>query len=106
MSFRERNEREMTKKTYFSHSKEHMTAYDWFGEGRCRETDGNDKAAIEAFEKAVELNPKFGKAWYYLALARYKLGQKEEAKKAAKKAIEIKPSWKKYVKKYMPDLGI
>ena len=89
-----------------SATREDMTEYDWFGEARCRETDGNEEGAIQAFKKAVELNPKFAKAWYYLSLAYYKLGRQDEAKEAALKAIEVKPSWKKYVEKYMPDLEV
>lgn len=74
-----------------------MTEYDWFGEARCRETRDNLEAAIKAYEKAIEINPEFAKAWYYKAKLHHRLGQEDKAKECAKKAIELKPTWEKYV---------
>ena len=83
---------------------EDMTEYDWFGEGRIRETAGNIEGAIEAFGKAIKLNPNFGKAWYYKALLHFELDQKEDAIACAKKAMEIKPDWEKYLRKNLVGL--
>ncbi|MDF1540125.1 MAG: tetratricopeptide repeat protein [Candidatus Thorarchaeota archaeon] len=82
-----------------SADREDFTEFDWFGEGRIRETAGNIEGAIEAFGEAVKLNPNFGKAWYYKALLHFQLGQKEDAIACAKRAMDIKPSWEKYLRK-------
>ena len=87
-------------------TKEDYTEYDWFGEARVLETGGDLEGALVAFEMALSLNPKFAKAWYYKAELHYRLDQKDEARKCAQKAIELKPSWKKYFEKNMPDLQL
>ncbi|MFW9921201.1 MAG: tetratricopeptide repeat protein [Candidatus Thorarchaeota archaeon] len=85
-------------------SKEDYTEYDWFGEARVRETAGNLEGALEAFEESLKLNPKFAKAWYYKAELHYHMKQIKEAQECARKAIELKPSWKKHFEKNMPEL--
>lgn len=83
---------------------EDFTEYDWFGEARIRETAGNIEGAIEAFAKSIKLNPDFAKAWYYKALLHFQLGQKEEAITCAKKAMDLKPSWEKHLRKNLDGL--
>lgn len=87
-------------------TKEHFTEYDWFGEARIREIAGDLEGAIQAFEESIKLNPRFAKAWYYKAELHYTLGQLQEAKSCAERAIEIKPSWKKHFQANMPDLEL
>lgn len=82
-----------------------FTEYDWFGEARIRETAGNIEGAIDAFAEAIKLNPNFAKAWYYKALLHFQLGQNEDAIFCAKKAVELKPSWEKHLKKNLKGLG-
>lgn len=81
-----------------------MTQYDWFAQARVHETTGNDAKALEAYEEALKIDPKFAKAWFYKAKLYYKLGQKDLAKECAERAVEIKPDWGSHVKKYMPGL--
>ena len=82
------------------------TEYDWFGQARIRETNDDFEGAIEAYDEAIKLNPKFAKSHYYKALAHYQLGQMDEAKTAAEKALELKPGWKEHVTDNMPKLEI
>ena len=53
---------------------------------------GNIRGAIEEFEKAIKINPKFIRAYNNLGLAYDKLGDKEKAIYFLKKAIEINPN--------------
>ncbi len=87
-------------------AKEDYTEYDWFGEARIRETEGNSEGALEAFSESIKLNPNFAKAWYYKALLHYELGQKDEALECAKKALELKPTWEKHIRKNLPELEL
>ncbi len=75
-----------------------MTEYDWFGKARSCETRGDLEEAIKAYEKAIDINPDFAKAWYYKAKLHLRLDQKDKAIECAKKALELKPSWEKFVK--------
>ncbi len=47
--------------------------------------------ALEAFDKAIEINPRDSVAWYNKGFALRKLGKSDEAIKAYDKAIEINP---------------
>lgn len=83
---------------------EDYTEYDWFGQARIRETNDDLEGAVEAYDEAIKLNPKFAKAHYYKALAYYQLGEMDKAKEAAKRALDLKPSWKEHVTENMPQL--
>ncbi|MGY5853238.1 MAG: tetratricopeptide repeat protein [Candidatus Thorarchaeota archaeon] len=85
---------------------EDYTAFDWFAEAKGFEKNKEYEKAIMAFEEAIKQDPDMAKAWFYKAIAHYKLGQKDKAAESAKKAVEIKPSWEKHVKRDMPDLQI
>ncbi len=80
------------------------TQYDWFSIARIHETKGEDEEALRAYEQSIMLDNKYAKAWFYKAKIHYKLGQMKEAKECVNKTLELKPGWKKYVMKYMPDL--
>ncbi|MFW9887583.1 MAG: tetratricopeptide repeat protein [Candidatus Thorarchaeota archaeon] len=44
-----------------------MTQYDWFGQARIYETTDDYESALQAYEKALEPDPDFAKAWFYKA---------------------------------------
>jgi tetratricopeptide (TPR) repeat protein len=46
----------------------------------------NTRGALECFDRAAALNPKFGVAWFFAGLARVKLGEYREALHCLKKA--------------------
>jgi tetratricopeptide (TPR) repeat protein len=52
---------------------------------------GKLEEAIQNYKKAIEINPKYDRAYYNLALALYQQGKLEEAIQNYKKAIEINP---------------
>ena len=81
-----------------------MTQYDWFAHARAYETRGDYDKALNAYEEALQLDPKFAKAWFYKAKLHYELGQKTQAKECAQRTIELTPEWESHVKKYMPNL--
>lgn len=78
-----------------------MTQFDWFGQARIHETSGDFKAALEAYENALKLDPEFAKAWYYKAKLHLRMGKKKKAKECAEKALEFEPKWKKHVEKLL-----
>jgi len=49
--------------------------------------------AIEAYNKAIEINPKYADAWYNKGVTLVQLERQEEAIKAFDKAIEIYPKY-------------
>ena len=81
-----------------------MTQYDWFSHARMYETTGELKKAVEAYEEALKIDPKYAKAWFYKAKLHYKLGERDQARECVKRTLEIMPEWEKHVKKYMPEL--
>jgi Flp pilus assembly protein TadD len=59
--------------------------------GLARLKEGNVDAAIERFHAAVELDPTNAQAYYNLAEALQKKGQREAARTAYQKAKELDP---------------
>lgn len=55
-------------------------------------TNDDRKRAITAFEKSVEVNPKYAKAYNQLGLAYLGLGDYAKAREAFKKFVELEPS--------------
>ena len=51
------------------------------------------KEALNNFDKAIELNPKFALPWHYRGMSKEKLGQPEEAMKSYDRAIELNPEY-------------
>ena len=55
-------------------------------------TNEDRKRAITAFEKSVEVNPKYAKAWNQLGLAYLGLAEYGKAREAFKKFLELDSS--------------
>jgi len=68
-----------------------MSAQDWFDEGLALSKEGKWQEALEAYEKAIEIDPQDAAAWYNKGVALDELGKYQEALWAYKKAIEISP---------------
>ncbi len=83
---------------------EERTQFDWFSVARIYETKGQDNEAMKAYEESIKLDPNYAKAWFYKAKLHYKLDQKNKAKDCVKRVLELKPDWKIYVEKYLPEL--
>lgn len=81
-----------------------MTQYDWFGQARIFEIAEDYESALQAYEKALEIDPNFAKAWYYKAKLHHQLGQKSDAQECGRKALALKPDWEKHLRKFLPEL--
>lgn len=62
----------------------------WFVLGRCR-CEVGDARALECFERAVQLNPNFGAAWYQRALILQQLHRVDESLACANRVIGLEP---------------
>ena len=47
---------------------------------------GQYEEALQAFDKAIEINPQYGEAWYYKGIILRELGRTTEAEAAFAKA--------------------
>jgi tetratricopeptide (TPR) repeat protein len=54
---------------------------------------GEYEKAIEAYKRAIELNPDFTEAYYHLGMAYSSLGKYKEAVEAYSRAVRIKPDY-------------
>lgn len=63
----------------------------WNDKGAALEKQGKLDEAIQAFDKAIELNPNFALAWSNKALMLFKAKRYDEALEAVNKAIELNP---------------
>jgi len=66
-------------------------ATDQFEQGVSVQNKGRLEDAVEAFEKALELDPKNGDAWFRKAFCLHELGRYKEAMDSVGKALEIDP---------------
>ncbi len=64
----------------------------WFDQGGLLSTYGNDKAAIKAYKKAIELDPGKSEAHFNLGVSYGEIGEYEMALASINDAIELNPS--------------
>tara|TARA_B100000686_G_C16731319_1_gene940865 strand:+ start:361 stop:930 length:570 start_codon:yes stop_codon:yes gene_type:complete len=72
-------------------SEKPKTADDWFQEGVALGRLGHNGSAIQAYERAVELEPNHFKAYFNMAVRYGKLLMNIKAAESFRKALEIKP---------------
>ncbi|MCX5718008.1 MAG: tetratricopeptide repeat protein [Nitrospirae bacterium] len=75
-----------------------LSAIDWFENGCVLVNSGNPQKAIEAFTKAIKLNPKYEKFYVFRGNAYGEVGNNQYAVRDITKAIKLNP---KYVKAYV-----
>jgi serine/threonine protein kinase/Tfp pilus assembly protein PilF len=64
-------------------------AYKYLREGLKHDNRGDDRNAMQFYEKAIEIDPEFATAYIYLAVNNYNLGLFSEEKKCLQKAMEL-----------------
>ena len=87
-----------TSKTTLSESYASLTtdannAQSFCGKGFKELLQENWSAALTYFQKAIEKNPDFADAWFYIGYCYHFLGRYEEAIESYKQAIRIKPNF-------------
>ena len=63
----------------------------WFRKGALVSTYGNNKAAVQYFQKAIALNPSFSGAYFSQGVSYGQLGQYPEAIDQINRAIKMEP---------------
>ena len=80
----------------------------WCDLGQCLMVTGQYHEAVRAFGRCLEIAPETAEAWYYGAMVHARLGQGERAREYLRKALALKPAWKKQaqndplLKAYLP----
>src|SRR5512136_761726 len=69
------------------------TAEDWFSKGNALFNQSKYNEAIQAYDKAIELNPQFALSWNGKGNSFNAQGKLDEAIQAYDKAIEIDPQY-------------
>ena len=77
--------------TAYKKGKDCITAEDWFNSGYRLSGENKKPDAIEAYRKAIELEPDYEDTYYNLGNALSDMGKNTEAIEAYRKAIELKP---------------
>ena len=75
-----------------NHSAEHGDSDAWCGRGIALYISGRYEEALQACDKALELNPDNSKAWSNKGKVLRCLGRSEDALQAFDKAIELDPN--------------
>jgi tetratricopeptide (TPR) repeat protein len=83
---------EKDKITYSTNIKE-LSSIEWFEKGWTLGRSDNDNEAINAFSKAIDLNPKYAEAYCYRGLSYARLENYDQAIKDCEKAIELNPKY-------------
>ena len=76
---------------FIANEENYTTAEIEFYKGLAKQKEGRNKEAIDHYNKAIELNPRFAGAYNNRGNAKSSLGQNEEAIEDYNKAIEINP---------------
>jgi tetratricopeptide (TPR) repeat protein len=82
-----------------------VTHYDYYRIAKSYEEKGEFEEALEAYQKAIDMNEEYAHAWFYKGLLHTKLKEYEAAVCCAEKALELEPSWKKHVNKILDTAG-
>src|SRR5512136_1353274 len=69
------------------------TAEDWFSKGNALFNQSNYNESIQAYDKAIELNPQFALYWNGKGNSLNAQNKRDEAIQAYDKAIEIDPQY-------------
>ena len=67
------------------------TAVDWNSKGIALYDQKKYDEAIQAFDKAIDIDPRFEEAWYYKGVALFDQGKYDDANQALDKATDIDP---------------
>ncbi|HON37088.1 MAG TPA: tetratricopeptide repeat protein, partial [Methanothrix sp.] len=65
------------------------TAIDWYNKGIDLDSQGKYDEAIQAYDKAIEIDPQYTEAWSNKGVTLAEQGKYDEAIQAYDKAIEI-----------------
>jgi tetratricopeptide (TPR) repeat protein len=63
----------------------------WFRKGALVSTYGNNKAAVQYFQKAIALNPSFSGAYFSQGVSYGQLGQYQDAINQINRALKLEP---------------
>jgi tetratricopeptide (TPR) repeat protein len=80
-----------TEQDQYNKAVNRLSATDWRSKGIALGNDDNHREAVEAFTKAIELDPKDKDAYFHRGFSYNKLGDYQQAIKDFDKAIEITP---------------
>lgn len=83
---------EKDKIAYNTNIKE-LSSIEWFEKGWILGRSDNSNDAIDAFNKSIDLNPKYAEAYCYRGLHYAKLNNNNQAMKDCKRAIELNPKF-------------
>jgi len=79
------------------------SAWITFHLGRTQERNGKYKEALSYYTDAVALDETFSDAWFYKFKLHLQLGQREEAKESAKRAISLDSKWEGIIAEYIEE---
>ena len=65
----------------------------WFRRAAADHRQGRNATAIQAYEKALALNPRHGEAWFFLGNIYGERGNHEAATRCYRSAVELRPQW-------------
>ena len=68
-----------------------QTAEDWYSKGVASDQQGKHDEALQAFDRAIAINPQFALAWYKKGHTLFNQSKYDEAIQAYNKVIEIAP---------------
>jgi tetratricopeptide (TPR) repeat protein len=73
--------------------------------GRSLEKKGKIEKALEAYARAVALEPDYTRVWFRMTVLYHQLGRIEEARLCAQKVLEVNPDWSSQVAEIFPHMN-